>query len=78
MDQKASEGVGLETRFNAVRAFFIDRKVTNYISVFAAFGLNVDRKKVTNWWNGRMRIRPRDERTLAQLEQVVERLKQVN
>lgn len=69
--------VGLETRFNAVRAFFIDRGVRHYMSVFAAFGLDLDTRKeeITLWWNGRARLTEKDAPVIAQMEGVVERIK---
>lgn len=70
-------GQGLETRFALVRAFFIEREVKHYMSVFAAFGCEIDehKDKITAWWNGRARITPEDESTLVAMEGVVERLK---
>ena len=68
---------GLETRFQAVRSFFIDRNVRHYMSVFAAFGLDLDDQKdiITAWWNGRARITDADLPTLVKMEGVVECLK---
>lgn len=76
-DQRSATPQGLETRFALVRAFLLDRGVKNYMSVFAALGLELEerRDEITSWWNSRTRITPDDEPVIAAMEGGIERLK---
>ena len=76
-EQGSASAIGLQTRFNTVRSFLIDRGVRNYISVFQAFGMDVDTRKedISAWWNSRIRMKPEDESLLSEMERVVEILK---
>lgn len=70
--------MGPETRFALVRAFFRDRGVTNYVSVFAACGLRFtgqDAVQVRAMWGNRAAIGSYDVQLIERMENVVEFLK---
>jgi len=69
---------GLETRFALVRAFLIDRRVANYLSVFAACGVqltNAEAERIRQCWNAKSRVKSGDEGLIVRLEAVIEHLK---
>lgn len=69
--QIANSAQGPEERLLTIRAFFRDRRITNYVSVFKACGLDLDEHKVRAWFNGRLRVTDGDVPTIARMEKVV-------